>query len=168
MDFVIGLQILTDWKEDSYNLILVIVDRLIKIVYYKPVTVTIDALGIAEVIIDVVIRHYGLPNSIVTNRGSLLTSKFWSWLFYFLGIKQKLSIAFHSKTNNQTEMHNSTMEAYFQAFANFKQNDWAQLLLMAEFAYTNVINASIGYTLFELNCGYHLYVSYKENLNFCS
>ena len=35
-------------------------------VYYKPVKVTIDAPGLAENIIDIVVRHYGLPNSIVT------------------------------------------------------------------------------------------------------
>ena len=38
------------------------------------------------------------------------------------------------------------MEAYLQAFVNFKQNDWARLLLMAEFAYNNVKNASTGHT----------------------
>ena len=67
MDFVTGLPISTDWKGDSYDSILVIVDRLTKMVYYKPVKVTIDAPGLAEVIIDVVMRHHGLPNSIVTN-----------------------------------------------------------------------------------------------------
>ena len=36
---------------------------------------------------------------------------------------------------------------------------------MAEFAYKNAKNASTGYTYFELNCGYHLWVSYKEDLN---
>ena len=36
---------------------------------------------------------------------------------------------------------------------------------MAEFAYNNAKNANIGYTPFELNCGYHPRVSYKKNLN---
>ena len=36
---------------------------------------------------------------------------------------------------------------------------------MAKFAYNNAKNASTGYTLFELNCGYHLCFSYKENLD---
>ena len=36
---------------------------------------------------------------------------------------------------------------------------------MAEFAYNNAKNASTGFTPFELNCGYHPRVSYKENLN---
>ena len=96
MDFVTGLPISTDWKGESDDSILVIVDRLMKMVHYEPVKVTIDAPGLAEVIIDVVVWHHGLPNLIVTNKGSLFTSKFWSSLCYFLGIKRRLSTAFHS------------------------------------------------------------------------
>ena len=57
------------------------------------------------------------------------------------------------------------MEAYLQAFINFEQNDWVQLLPMGEFAYNNAKNASTDHTLFELNCGYHSQVSFKEDLD---
>ena len=103
MDFVTGLPISTDWKGDSYDSILVIVDRLTKMVHYEPVKVTIDAPGLAEVILDVVVRHHGLPDSIVSDRGSLFTSKFWSSLCYFLGIKRRLSTAFYYQTDGQTK-----------------------------------------------------------------
>ena len=112
IDFVTGLPILTDWKGDSYDSILVIVNRLTKMVHYKPVKVTINAPGLAEVIIDVVVRHHGLPDSIVTDRGSLFTSKFWSLLCYFLGIKRRLSTAFHPQTDGQIKRQNNTIEAY--------------------------------------------------------
>ena len=59
------------------------------------------------------------------------------------------------------------MEAYFQAFINFEQKDWVQLLSIAEFAYNNAKNASTGHTLFEFNCGYHPWVFYKEDLDPC-
>ena len=39
---------------------------------------------------------------------------------------------------------------------------------MAEFDYNNVKNASISYTPFELNCDYHFYISYKEDIDPCS
>ena len=81
-------------------------------VHYKPVKVTIDAPGLAEIIIDVVVRYHGLPDSIVADRGLPFTSKFWSLLCYFLSIKKKLSTAFHPQTDGQTERQNSTMEAY--------------------------------------------------------
>ena len=168
IDFVMGLPILTDWKRDSYDLILVIIDRLMKMIHYEPVKVTINTPGLAEVIINIVVRHHGLPDSIIIYRGSLFISKFWSLLCYFLGIKRKLSTAFYSQTDGQIKKQNSTMEAYLWAFVNFEQNDWAQLLLMAEFAYNNAKNASIGHTPFELNCRYHPWVSYKKDLDLCS
>ncbi len=110
MDFVTGLPISADWKGDSYDSILVIVDRLTKIVHYETVKVTIDALGLADVIIHMVVRYHGVPESIMTDRGSLFTSKFWSSLYYFLGIIKKLSTAFHPQTDGQTKRQNSTMK----------------------------------------------------------
>ena len=137
-------------------------------VNYKPVNVTIDAPGLAEVIIDIVVRYHGVPDSIITDRGSLFTSKFWSSLCYFLGIKRRLSTAFHPQTNGQTERQNTTMEAYLRAFLNWEQNDWTRLLPMAEFAYNNAKNASTGHMPFELNCGFHPRVFFEDDVNFCS
>ena len=48
------------------------------------------------------------------------------------------------------------MKAYLGAFVNGKENNWAHLLSIVEFAYNNAQNASTGHMLFELNCGYHL------------
>ena len=95
MDFVTGLPLSSNWKSASYNSILVIVDRLTKMVYYKPVKVTINALGLAEVIIDMVVQHHSLPDSIISDRGAIFTSKFWSSLCYFLRVKRRLSTAFY-------------------------------------------------------------------------
>ena len=60
------------------------------------------------------------------------------------------------------------MQAYLQAFVNIEQNDWARLLPIAKFTYNNVKNSITGYTPFELNCGYHLSVSFEEDTNPCS
>ena len=103
MDFVTGLPLFSDWKSNSYDSILVIVDQLTKMVQYKLVKVTIDAPRLAEVIIDVVVWYHNLLDSIVTNRGSFFTSKFWLLLCYFLGVKRKLSTVFHPQINGQTE-----------------------------------------------------------------
>ena len=118
MDFVTGLPLSTDWKGNNYNSILVIVNRLTKMVHYEPVKVTIDVPRLVEVIIDVVIQYHGLPDSIISDRGAIFTSKFWSLLCYFLGIKRWLSIAFHPQTDGQTEQQNSTMKAYLCVFVN--------------------------------------------------
>ena len=77
MDFITGLPISIDWKKVSYNFILVIVDWLTKMFYYKPVKITIDTLRLAKVIIDMVVRYHGLLNSKITNQGFLFILKFW-------------------------------------------------------------------------------------------
>ena len=60
------------------------------------------------------------------------------------------------------------MEAYLRAFVNYEQDNRVRLLPMAEFAYNNAKYASMGYTPFEFNCGYHPCISYEEYVNPCS
>ena len=127
-------------------------------VHYELVKVIIDTPRLVEVILDVVVWQYGLSNSIVTDKSSFFTSKFWSLLYYFLSIKRKLLTAFYLQTNGQTKRQNSTIKAYLWVFVNFEQNDWAKFLPMAEFAYNNAKIVSTGHTPFKLNCGYHPYM----------
>ena len=123
MNFVTRLPISTDWKSKNYDSILVIIDRLTKMVHYKPVKIIINALGLAKIIINVVVGHHSLPDFIITDWGFLFMSKIWFLLCYFLSIKRRLSTAFHPQTNGQTERQNSIMEAYLRAFINWEQND---------------------------------------------
>ena len=76
IDFVTGLLFSTNWKSESFDSILVIIEWLTKMVHYELVTVTINASGPAKVIIDVVVCHHDLPDLIITNQGSVFTSKF--------------------------------------------------------------------------------------------
>ncbi len=165
INFVTGLPISANWKGDSYGSILVIIDRLTKMVHYELVKVTNNAPGLAEVIINMIMRHHVVPQSIVTDRGSLFTSKFSSSLCYFLGIKQKLFTALYSQMNGQTERQISIMEVYLRAFVNWEQDNWVRLLLMAEFAYNNPKNASTGHTFLVLHSGYHPRVSFEEDVD---
>ena len=120
MDFVIGLSMSTNWNRHSYDSILVIIDWLTKIVYYKLVKITIDVPGLAKVIINMVVQYHGLFNLIVTNRSLLFTSKFWSLLYYFFKIKRRLSTIFYLQTNSQTKRQNSTLKAYLKVFVNIE------------------------------------------------
>lgn len=42
-------------------------DELIKMIYYKPVKTIINIAKLVEIMINVVVRYYGLPNLIVNN-----------------------------------------------------------------------------------------------------
>ena len=165
MDFVTGLPQSTDWRSNSYNSILLIINRLTKMVHYKPVQTIIIELALAEVIFNVVVRHHGLFDSIISNRGLKFMSKFWFSLCYFLNIKQRLSTTFQFQTNSQIEQQNSIIKAYLRVFVNYKQDNWTRLLPMAEFAYNNAKHASMGYTPFELNYGYYPCVSHKRDID---
>ena len=134
-------------------------------VHYEPMQTTITTPALAEVILNILIRHHGLPDSIINDCGSVFTFKFWSSLCYFLSIKRRLFTAFHPQTDCQTKRQNSKMKAYLRTFVNYKQNNWARLLPMAEFAYNNAKHTSMGYRFFKLNCGYHSQVSYKQNID---
>lgn len=87
MNSVTELSIFTNWKSETYNSIVVVVNRLIKIVYYKLVKVIINYPGLAKVVFNVVVWHHDLSYSIVSDCDLLLISKFWSILCYFLKIK---------------------------------------------------------------------------------
>lgn len=86
-----------------YENILVIINQLTKMVHYVLVKMTIDAPGLAKVIIDIVIKQHNLPNSIVFNKNSLFVLNFCSSLYYFFDIKHKLSTVFYPQTNGQIE-----------------------------------------------------------------
>ena len=76
MDFVTRLSKSSDLSGNGYNSILVIVNWLTKIVHYEPVQTTITAYELAEAIHNIVIHYYGLSDAIVSDRGSVFTSKF--------------------------------------------------------------------------------------------
>ena len=76
MNFVKGLPLFVNEKNDNYDLILVIINCLTKMVHYKLVKVTINILGLADIIIDVVVQHLSLPDFIINDCGANFISKF--------------------------------------------------------------------------------------------
>lgn len=83
--FVIRLSISTNWKSETDDSIRIIVDQHIKMVYYKPVRVIIDAPSLAEVIIELVVQHYGFPDSIVSDWDLFFSLKF--CYFYIISME---------------------------------------------------------------------------------
>lgn len=61
-DQKVTLPISANWKGNTFDSILVIVDRLTKIIHYELVKVIINALGLAKLILGMVVWHHGLPN----------------------------------------------------------------------------------------------------------
>ena len=132
---------------------------------YKLVKGIINALGLVEIIIDMMVQYHGLSDSIINDRRAIFMFKFWSSLYYFLSIKWWLSTTFYLQMDGQTKWQDSIIEVYLCGFINWEQNDWARLLLMTEFTYINSKNASRSHTTFKLNCGYNLRMLYSKKVD---
>ena len=87
----------------SYNYILVVVDRFSKEVVFVPCTKEETAYSTAELFRDHVWCQHGLPNTVVSDCGSVFASNFLGELYKLLGIKRKMSTAFHPQTDGQME-----------------------------------------------------------------
>jgi hypothetical protein len=108
-----------------------------------------------------VICKHGVPDHIITDRGTQFTSRFWKRVCDYLSMDHRLSTAFHPQTDGQTERQNQTMEQYLRAFANYEQDNWVELLPLAEFAYNNSIHSSTRLTPFFASYGYHPDMQFK-------
>ena len=86
MDFITNLP-LSRCGQEVYNLILVIMDRNMKMVHYVPVRKTIGAEELADVFLQEIHCLHGMPDLIVTDRGSVFTSHFWLVVCFFLGVQ---------------------------------------------------------------------------------
>jgi hypothetical protein len=147
MDFIVGLPPSTETGGNTpYNALLVIVDRYTKVAKYIPCQDTIDAPELAQLFLKNWYPDQGMPESIISDRGSLFTSKFWSALCYYLNVRRQLSTAFHPQSDGQTERQNQLIEAYIRMYCNYHQDNWVDLLPLAEFVHNNAYNESIGMT----------------------
>ena len=63
---------------------------------------------------------------------------------------------YHPEGDGQTERTNQMLEQYIQVYSNYQQDNWLELLPLAEFSYNNTPSATTGILPFFVNKGYHL------------
>jgi len=148
MDFITDLP-----KSEGYDAILVVIDRMTKMSHFIPCHKDMNARQFAKSFIKEIFRLHGLPKDIITDRGTIFTSDLWKEITKLLGIERPLSTAFHPQTDGQTERTNATLEQYLRAYSNYQQDNWCELLPMAEFAYNNGYQETIKHTPFFANYG---------------
>ncbi|KAE8914160.1 hypothetical protein PF003_g1314 [Phytophthora fragariae] len=113
MDFIFGLP----RDAEGRTGVLVFVDRFSKMVHLAPVAAEVTADESAELFLDLVFRHHGLPESIVSDRDPRFTSAFWTRLFAVLGTRLLMSTAAHPETDGQTERVNRVLEDVLRSYA---------------------------------------------------
>ena len=150
MDFIVELP-----PSEGLDAIYVCVDRLTKMARFIPTKTTITAEGTARLFYQHVWKHHGLPTDIISDRGPQFVAKFTRQLLKCLGVEGNRSTAFHPQSDSQTERVNQTLEQYLRIYCDYHQDDWAQLLPLAEFIYNNTQNASTRVSPFFANYGYH-------------
>lgn len=150
MDFIVKLP-----QSHGCDSIWVVCDRLTRAAHFIPCVETLRAPELAWLFLDRIFKHHGLPDSIVSDRGSLFVSKFWSELCKQLQITPRTSTAYHPRTNGLTERTNQTLETYLRAYTSYQQDDWVDYLPLAEFSFNNLPNASTQQSPFYANYGFH-------------
>ena len=153
MDFITGLPT----SKTGKNAIWVIVDRLTKRAHFTAIKYGDDssnAKECAQIFIKDYIKLHGLPDSIVSDRDSRFTSKFWQDLMNFFQIRSGLSSAFRPSTDGQSERTNRFLEDYMRNYVNLTQDNWEDLLPMAEVAYNSRIHEAIQMSPYEADLGY--------------
>ena len=123
--------------------------------HYIPISMNITAQGVAKISWDRVFKDVGLSRKVISNRGPQFMSRFMKELCSQLGVERNPSTAYHPQTDSQTERVNQELEQYLRLYCNYRQNDWAEWLSIAEFSYNNQIYSSTGRSLFLVNLGCH-------------
>ncbi|MBW0567021.1 hypothetical protein O181_106736 [Austropuccinia psidii MF-1] len=137
MDFITQLPL-----SNSFDSILVTVDRFSKMTVFIPAMSSITSLDLAHLSIKNIFSKLDLPSSIVSDRGPLFVSSFWTNLCQQLNISRDLSTAYHPEADGQTERVNQILEQYLWMYVSYHQDDWNTWLPLAEFAYDNSDHSS--------------------------
>jgi hypothetical protein len=101
-----------------------------------------------------IFKFHGLPDEIVSDRDPKFTSKFWRALMDLCGVKLKMSTSRHPQTDGSSEIMNRMLELYLQFYCSYRQDDWAELLPSAEFAYNSAVSEDLGISPFEVDLGW--------------
>jgi len=148
VDFVVELPL-----SSGHNAVMTVVDSVSKQAHFILIHTTVTAEGAAWLFLHQVWKLHSLPKCIVSDRGPQFVARFTRELYRLLGIKLASSTAWHPQTDRQTERVNQELDQYLWLFVNEQQDDWYDLLPMAEFQHNNHIHSTTQQPLFLLDTG---------------
>ncbi|GKC87869.1 putative reverse transcriptase domain-containing protein [Tanacetum coccineum] len=145
MDFVTKLP----KTSNGHDTIWVIVDRLTKSAHFIPTRETDSMETLTRLYIKEIVSRHGVPISIISDRDSHFTSRFWQSLQSALGTQLDMSTAYHPETDGQSERTIQTLEDMLRACVIDFGKGWERHLPLVEFSYNNSYHASIKAAPFE-------------------
>ncbi len=134
-----------------YDFILIVMNRLIKYEYFLSYKKTTFAKDLTYTFLRMIVANHDLSDEIISNRNKLFTLKFWKSLVNQLEIHHKLSTAYYSQMNEQMKRMNQTLKQYLRCYINYKQNDWIQLLSIAQLTFNSTTTEVISVSSFFAN-----------------
>ena len=134
--------------------IMVVVDRFSKYAVFIAAPHACTAHEAAELFLNHVVKIFGLPKDIVSDRDTRFTGRFWTYLFKLIGSELKFSTANHPQTDGQTERINALLEEYLRHYVTASQKNWVSLLDSAQFCYNMHRSSSTGMSPAELVFGH--------------
>jgi hypothetical protein len=162
----ISTDFITDLPESSgHTKILVVVDRFTKMAHFIPLSKK-DSPTVAKAYLENIRKYHRFREDVVSDRDGTFTGQYFTDPYNYLGIKRSMSNAFHPQTDGQTERINQVMEAYLRSYCNYEQNDWAEMLGMAEFAYNNSKHSATKISPFYSNYGYEPRTNWPTDIQF--
>jgi Integrase zinc binding domain/Integrase core domain len=131
----------------------VIVDRLTKSAHFLPIREEISSEKLADLFVKEIIARHGVPVSIVSDRDTRFTSRFWQKFNDEMGTKLHITTAYHPQADGQSERTIQTLEDMLRACIIDFGGSWEKHLPLAEFSYNNSYHSSIGMPPFEMLYG---------------
>ncbi|GJW94237.1 putative reverse transcriptase domain-containing protein [Tanacetum coccineum] len=133
----------------GYDTIWVIIDRLTKSTHFIPTRETDSMETLTRLYIKEIVSRHGVPISIISDRDSHFTSRFWQSLQNALGTQLDMSTAYHPETDGQSERTIQTLEDMLRDCVIDFLKGWEKHLSLVEFSYNNSYHASIKAAPFE-------------------
>jgi len=140
-------------ESSRHNAIMTVVDSVFKRVYFVPMHIMVTVEGAARLFLHYVWKLHGLPKCVVSDRRSQFVASFTKELYRLLGIRMSSSTAWHPQTDGQTECTNQELDQFLHLFVNKQQNDWYDLLPIAEFQHNNYVHSATQQPPFLLDTG---------------
>jgi len=103
---------------------------------------------------------------VVSDQDTTFTGQYIANLYDYLGITRSMSTAYHPQTDGQTERMNQVIEAYLRSYCNYEQNDWSEMLALAEYAYNNSKHSVTKISPFYANYGYEPRTNWPTEIQF--